>query len=673
MAVYHPVRFLHGGDYNPDQWLEYPEVLRRDIELMKEAHVNAVSVGIFSWAFLEPEEGRYEFGWLDEIIDRLTDNGIGIILATPSAARPAWLAQKYPEVLRCGADFERRHFGERHNHCLTSPVYREKVRLMDSALARHYAGHRGILLWHLGNEFGGHCFCPLCAEAFRNWLKEKYGTLEELNRRWWTSFWSQRYTDWSQIEPPSPRGEISNPSMKLDWRRFETRQCASFIAMEREAVHAYMPDVPATANLMEHFRDYDYFAIARELDIVSWDAYPAWRGGDETALAAEFAMQHDLMRSLKKQPFLLMESTPSLVNWKPHNKLKRPGMHLLSSLQAVSHGSQSVLMFQWRKGRGGAEAFHGAVVSHDGRSDTRVFNDVKHVGQVLEGLAPVLEKNVHAKAAILFDYENWWALNEVQAAHPGDMRYDEVVGRFHRCLWERGISVDFINMDVKEIPDDYRLVIVPEAFMFRGGIGDALKAFTARGGTLLVTCFSGVVDGDDLAFMGDAPHGLTDVLGLRAEEVDALYPSESTSVHFSDGTECAAVEILEIPRDVTAETLAVYGEDMVVGMPCVTRNRFGAGTAWYLAARLDQKGLRKVFDLILHETPLPRAVDTALPEGVAAAAREDIVFLQNYSGKIRFLSLPGRYVDLVTGSDESGEIVLPVNGVMVLKPAGEEG
>ena len=673
MAAYHPERFLHGGDYNPDQWLEYPEVLERDIALMKEAHVNAVSVGIFSWAFLEPEEGRYEFDWLDDIIGRLTDNGIRIILATPSAARPAWLAQKYPEVLRCDENFERRHFGERHNHCLTSPVYREKVRAIDSALAKHYAGHKGIIMWHIGNEFGGYCYCPLCAQAFRDWLKEKYGTLDELNRRWWTGFWSQRYTDWAQIEPPSPRGEKSNPSMKLDWRRFETDQCASFIAVERDAVHSYMPDMPVTANLMEHFDHYDYYRIARELDIVSWDAYPAWRGGDETALAPEFALQHDLMRSLKKQPFLLMESTPSLVNWKPHNKLKRPGMHLLSSMQAVAHGSQSVLMFQWRKGRGGAEAFHGAVVSHDGRSDTRVFGDVKYLGEVLERITPVLDKGIRPKAAILFDYENWWALNEVQAAHPGNMRYDYNVSRFHRCLWEKGIAVDLIGMDGKEIPDQYALVIVPEAFMFRSGIEERLRAFTARGGTILVTCMSGVVDGDDLAYLGDAPHGLTDVLGLRAEETDALYPGEETLVSFADGTACAAIELCELTRDVTAEALAVYTQDMYAGLPCLTRNRYGKGTAWYLAARLDDAGLKKVIGLVTAGLDLPRALETDLPRGVAAAAREDTVFLQNYSGEARDVFLPGEYIDLIIGARVSGIVRLPVNGVMVLTPAGEEG
>jgi len=381
---------LHGCDYNPDQWLDRPDILEEDIRLMHKAHVNCVSLGIFSWARLEPSEGVYDFEWLDEIIERLHKGGINIILATPSAARPAWMAQHHEEVLRVNDHYQRMHFGERHNHCPTSPYYREKVRQMDAALAERYSHHPAVIMWHLGNEFGGECRCPLCQQAFRDWLKEKYGTLEKLNDCWWTSFWSQRYTDWSQIEAPGPLGEFSSCSMWVDWRRFMTHQCCTFVAMERDTVQAYNPELPCTANLMERFWDYDYFKLAENMDIVSWDAYPEWHSGNDIARAAEFAMNHDIMRSLKHKPFLLMESTPSQVNWKPYNKLKRPGMHLLSSLQAVAHGSQSVQYFQWRKGRGGAEMFHGAVVGHDGTSDTRVFRDVQEVGMALEKLSPEL-------------------------------------------------------------------------------------------------------------------------------------------------------------------------------------------------------------------------------------------------------------------------------------------
>ena len=274
MATFTPrfPRFLHGGDYNPDQWLNCPEILERDVQLMQQAHVNCVSVGIFSWALLEPEEGRYNFAWLDQVIDRLWKGGIHVILATPSGARPAWMAQKYPEVLRMSKQLERNHFGGRHNHCMTSPVYREKVRAINHALAERYSKHPAVVLWHLSNEYSGDCYCPLCQEKFRTWLREKYGTLDNLNEKWWTGFWSMRYTDWSQIEPPSPRGQMSNPAMLVDWRRFSTQQCKDFMTMERDTVKAVNPELLCTANLMERFWDYDYFSLGEAMDVISWDA-----------------------------------------------------------------------------------------------------------------------------------------------------------------------------------------------------------------------------------------------------------------------------------------------------------------------------------------------------------------------------------------------------------------
>lgn len=667
MVLYQPDTFLHGGDYNPDQWLEYPEILEADLRLMREAHVNAVSVGIFSWALLEPEEGCYDFSWLDDVMDKLTENGISIVLATPSGARPAWMAQKYPEVLRCEAHFQRRHFGERHNHCLTSPVYREKTRQMDRALASHYAGHPGIKLWHIGNEFSGDCYCPLCAEAFRSWLKAKYGTLDELNRRWWTNFWSQRYTDWSQIEPPSEMGEISNPAMKLDWRRFETAQCVSFIEMEKQTVQSITPDIPVTTNLMERFRDYDYFALAKVLDIVSWDSYPAWCGGDDLRCAANTAMQHDLMRSLKKQPFLLMESTPSLVNWQLHNKLKRPGVHLLSSMQAIAHGSQSVMMFQWRKGRGGAESFHGAVVSHDGRGDTRVFRDVRQVGDILKQITPVLQAETQAQVCILFDYENLWALEEVQAAQRGNMRYVDTVLMFYQALWEMGIAVDFVDMAEDNDFSAYQLVIAPMLFLFRNGIEQRLEAYTAQGGVLLTTFFTGIVDENHLAYLGDAPHGLTEVLGLRAVELDALYPQDQNELIFSDGKCCELAELCELPADVQADTVGWYGADFYSGVSCLTRNQYGKGTAWYLAAKPNQMGIQHILQRVTADLSLTKAWEMPLPEGVIATQRGSYCFLQNYSGKEQRIPLPQAAMDLITGKILDGNCLLPAHSVVLFK------
>ena len=663
--------FLHGGDYNPDQWLKYPEILEEDVRLMVKAHVNCVSLAIFAWAALEPEEGVYRFEWLDQVIDRLWKNGIRVILATPSGARPAWMAQKYPEVLRTNSRYEKQHFGGRHNHCASSPVYRRKVTEMDWALAARYANHPAVILWHISNEFSGECHCELCQQRFRTWLKEKYGTLDKLNDSWWTGFWSQRYTDWDQIEGPSPNGQMANLGMQLDWRRFSTWACKDFIEMEKAAVHTVAPELPVTANLMESFRDYDYFNLSECIDVVSWDAYPAWRGDEkDIPLAAEFAMNHDMMRSYKDQNFLLMESTPSLVNWKPVNKLKKPGMHLLSSLQAVAHGSESVCYFQWRKGRGGVEMFHGAVVDHDGRDDTRTFADVTGVGRALEKLQSAIYDvpTRRAEVCILFDWDNRWALEFVEAAQNHNMQYIETVRMHYRALWQRGIRVDFRDMRDCTDLSGYKLVIAPLLFMTRNGIESKLRAFVENGGTLVTTYFSGVVDGNDLAHLGNVPHDLTDVLGLRATELDSLWPDEHNAMQLPDGRSWPVGELCQLIAAEGAEVRATYASDFYAGRPCLTRNAFGQGEAWYLAAKLEQSGLDAFYADLCTGMKLHTALDETLPEGVVATERSNTAFLQNYSGKDQSLRLRGSYTDLLTDRQVTGPVVLPAYGIMVLKP-----
>ena len=669
MATFTPrfPRFLHGGDYNPDQWLNCPEILERDVQLMQQAHVNCVSVGIFSWALLEPEEGRYDFVWLDQVIDRLWKGGIHVILATPSGARPAWMAQKYPEVLRVNKQLERNHFGGRHNHCMTSPVYREKVRAINHALAERYSKHPAVILWHLSNEYSGDCYCPLCQEKFRAWLREKYGTLDNLNEKWWTGFWSMRYTDWSQIEPPSPRGQMSNPAMLVDWRRFSTQQCKDFMTMERDTVKAVNPELLCTANLMERFWDYDYFSLGEAMDVISWDAYPAWGGTDDVATAAEFACNHDLMRSFKHQPFLLMESTPSLVNWHPHNRTKRPGMHELGSMQAVAHGSQSVLYFQWRQGRGGAEMFHGAVVDHYGEPDTRTFRDVTKVGENLEKLQPIYDTERTAKACILYDTENRWAIDFAQAGNNGAMKYFDTVVMHYRALWEQGYAVDFCDMRECTDLSGYDLVSAPMLFMTRNGIEKKLRAFVERGGVLLTTYWSGVVDAYDLAYLGAVPHDLTDVLGLRATELDALYPEQSNGLRTKDGATYKITELCGLVELRGAEVEGAYTSDWYAGQPCLTRHTYGKGEAWYLAAKADQNALNALYRRLAERAGLPRAMDTELPYGVVAVERGGVVFLQNYSGEERTVALDKAYHELLTDRDVSGEVTLPICGVMVLK------
>ena len=336
-------KLWHGGDYNFEQWLDSPDILADDFRLMRQAYCNLMSVGIFSWSMLEPREGVYQFGWLDMLMDRLAENDISADLATPSAAAPAWLSKKYPETRRVNALGQREPHRGRQNFCLTSPLYRAKIYDLNRRLAERYAGHPALRLWHVSNEYGGAtCHCELCYWGFREWLNERYGDMETLNNAWWTTFWSHRYSDWDEIEPVDP----SNHGLMLDWRRFTTDRVIEFFQHECEPLREVTPHIPITTNFMQPDVGLDYWRLAEHVDVISWDSYPRWHAGDEAATGAQTAFYHDLHRSYKGgQPFLLLESSPSQVNWQPVSRLKHPGLHKLASLQAVAHGANSACTF----------------------------------------------------------------------------------------------------------------------------------------------------------------------------------------------------------------------------------------------------------------------------------------------------------------------------------------
>ena len=658
--------FGHGGDYNPDQWLDRPDILQEDIRLMKLAGCNLMSVGIFAWSALEPEDGCFTLDWLNEVLDRLHGAGISVFLATPSGARPAWMSQRYPEVLRVRPDGMRNLHGGRHNHCFTSPTYRKFVQRINRALAERFGKHPAVVGWHISNEYSGECHCELCQSAFRKFLKARYGTLDALNHAWWTGFWSKTFTDWDQLHSPSPIGEESIHGLNLAWKRFVTHQTVDFIRAEAEPLRALTPNLPVTTNLMEMFGGLNYYEMASAIDFASFDSYPKWGHGDPEQTALGAAFNYDWMRSLKQRPFALMESTPSQVNWHEVCKLKKPGMHMLSSLQAIAHGADTAQYFQWRKSRGAAEKFHGAVVDHAGHEHTRTFRDVQAVGALLPKLKEVLGAMPDAKAALIFDAENRWALEDCQGPRR-DMRHDGTVLSHYRGLKRQGIDVDIIDETCDF--DHYRLIAAPMLYMLRPGVAQRLEAFVREGGTLVCTCPTGRADEDDLCFLGGFPGPLRKVLGIWAEETDALYDDERNGMRTTDGRVYTCNTLCDLIHAEGAEILATYTDDFYAGMLCVTVNHYGAGKAYYIATCPDADYLDRFYGDVVPGAGITPEVRN-LPMGVQATRRGDIAFILNFSGTAAEVALPQGF-DLLTGEATGGIAALPVNGYRIIRLKSE--
>ena len=651
-------RLLHGGDYNPDQWLDYPDTLKDDLRLMKLANVNTMTVGIFAWSALEPTEGNYNFEWLDKIIDDVYNQGGRVILATPSGARPAWLSEKYPEVLRTNDRREKMLHGGRHNHCFSSPIYREKTQKMNYKLAERYGNHPALIMWHVSNEYSGDCHCELCQENFRDWLKNKYKTIENVNKAWWGPFWSHTYTDWSQIESPSSIGENAVHGLNLDWKRFVTDQTIDFYENEAKPLRELTPNVPITTNFMADtddlipFQSLNYDKFSKHVDILSWDCYPAWHNDWETTkdLATKVGFINDLYRSLKQQPFLIMECTPSGVNWHNVNKAKRPGMHTLASMQLLAHGSDSVLYFQWRKSRGSSEKFHGAVIDHDNSEENRVFKEVSQVGEILDKIKEIKGSMKQSKVAIIYDWENDWALKDAQGFGKESRRYPQTLQSHYKYFWDKNISVDVVTP--QQDLSKYSLVVAPMMYMMTEETMDRFRDYVKNGGVLVGSYLSGLVNETDLTYLGGWPKTLQETYGIDAKEIDTLYPKDKNSIKFGNES-FEVVDYCTIIEAKEAEVLAKYEEDFYKNTPAITKNNLEKGKAYFIGARTNQEFLSKLYDEIVKDLHINEVEDFISEGGISIQIRENkdakYYFVMNFTEEEKNIGIKGSYLNLISG------------------------
>lgn len=679
MKTYNDTRLLHGGDYNPEQWLNHPEVLKKDFELMDKAHVNTVTVGIFSWSTLEPEEGVYHFDWLDKVFEEMLKRQGRVILATPSGGRPQWLSEKYPEVNRTNAKGQKHHHGFRHNHCYTSPIYRKKVQQINRRLAERYGVHPALLLWHISNEYSGEYYCPLCAAKWREWVKAKYQTLEAVNDAWWMTFWSNDYSSWSQVVPPSPLGEHKVHGMDLDWKRFVTDRTIDFFLHEIEPIRELTPAIPVTTNFMAEGHDQhdfipleglDYSRFAEVVDIVSWDSYPDWHNPYESlhVTAMKSAYVHDQYRSLKKQPFLVMESTPSYVNWHAFNKAKKPGMHLLSGMQQLAHGSDSTLYFQWRQSLGNSEKFHGAVIEHDNSENNRVFQEVAAYGKRLDTLSSIKGTQTEAKVAILFDWESNWALKRGGGFGRPTRRYIQTLQEHYRFFWERDIAVDILtpNQDFS----NYALVVAPMLYLMREETMVALSEYVKNGGTLIGSYFTGMVNEHDRLHLGEWSQVLQTLFGVLPKELDTLYPGEHNQILYKEQT-YQTKDYCGIVKETTGKVRATYQKDFYTGTPALVENRLGKGTAYYLAARTNLDFLEVFYQPIIEKLALQQGIVKASHPKVSIQSRTDgtqsYYFLMNFSDEMQQLELLDPHLAIETNQTLTGILTFAPYEVKILR------
>ncbi|MBM3187607.1 MAG: beta-galactosidase [Chloroflexi bacterium] len=666
----------YGTDYYPEHWPR--ERWELDARLMREAGINLVRLAEFAWAQLEPAEDAYEFGWLDEAIALLSRHGIATVLGTPTATPPAWLCQRYPEVMRWDRDGRRVTFGMRRQYCPTSPTYREHTRRIVAAMAERYRGNTNVIAWQLDNEFGCHdstrCYCPACQAAFQAWARERYGSLEALNDAWGAAFWSHVYTSWRQIPLPWSTAGVSNPCLELDFWRFASQQTVDYAQIQVDVLRSLCPNQMITTNLMGlGFRDIDYYDLTQPLDLVSWDNYPIYQGEREPAAAA---LSHALMRGYKQRPFWVMEQQAGPSGWQTMSRAPKPGQLRLWAYQGIAHGADAIVYFRWRTCPFNTEEYWHGILDHDGRPRRR-YEEIRQMGQEIARFGERLVGTSSPKrVAILFSYNDSFAFR-LQPNVAG-FDYGRLLSDYYRALHDLNVPVDIVSPDAEL--GGYALVVAPTLHVLHADWADKLKDYVAGGGYLAVGARSGVKDLSNRVVQMPLPGLLAELCGIEVWEYDPLGREGTGGIRFEPriapigGAECLVSMWCDILKPTSAEVVARYTSDYYAGEPAITQNAWGKGRAVYVGVIGDGALYEALARWWLNETgvqPLlsaPPQVEAVLRQGQDAS----YLFVLNHGAEHETVRLPYRGEDLVTQRLYEGEITLAPRQVLVLAVQGAQ-
>jgi beta-galactosidase len=666
-------RIFFGADYNPEQWPESLWV--EDMRLMREAGVNLVSIGIFSWSKLQSAPGRFHFEWLDRLMDLLAHHGIGADLATATASPPHWLVKLHPDILPTLANGSRLSQGARQHYNPSSSAYLAAASEMVMSLATRYKNHPALTMWHISNEYACHVpadYGDETASAFRRWLKERYASLDELNEAWGTAFWSQHYYSWEEILPPRSAPTFQNPGQTLDFTRFSSDALLACCRAEARILRSITPDIPVTTNFMDWFKACDYAAWAREIDFTCLDTYPEPHHPPTAG-----ALSADMTRSFGRgAPWLVMEQVTTHVNWRSRNTTKRPGLMRLRSYQSLARGADGICFFQWRQSRAGAEKFHGAMVGHGDPRNQRSFQECRHLGNELSRLREICGARVKARVAVFFDHANWWAL-ELPAKPNNDLKYARPVEDLYQAVYRRNHAIDFVFADSDL--SQYRVLLVPALYLVAPGVAEKLESFVHAGGTAIFTYFSGIVDQYDRVQLGGYPAPFRRLLGLEVEEW--AVPGDDTVINRVVATPNGDALGLaggydstfwaEVLRSEGCEVLATFVDDFFSGSPAVTRNAYGEGFGYYIATQFQPKFYDDLIQRILSDARLVPPLHA--PEGVEICERHDrqgmrYTFILNHTDaavEVADHSLSG--FELLTETEVAGTIGLSPLGVAIVR------